>query len=46
MKKLSQPFQDVTFAKRAYRELKLMRLVDHPNVREAFFFLCFSSLHH
>uniref|UniRef100_A0A1S4H172 Stress-activated protein kinase JNK n=2 Tax=Anopheles gambiae TaxID=7165 RepID=A0A1S4H172_ANOGA len=32
VKKLSQPFQDVTFAKRAYRELKLMRLVDHPNI--------------
>uniref|UniRef100_A0A182P7F2 Stress-activated protein kinase JNK n=1 Tax=Anopheles epiroticus TaxID=199890 RepID=A0A182P7F2_9DIPT len=32
VKKLSQPFQDVTFAKRAYRELKLMRLVNHPNI--------------
>ncbi|XP_053665604.1 stress-activated protein kinase JNK-like [Anopheles marshallii] len=32
IKKLSQPFQDVTFAKRSYRELKLMRLVDHPNI--------------
>uniref|UniRef100_A0A182VUU8 Protein kinase domain-containing protein n=1 Tax=Anopheles minimus TaxID=112268 RepID=A0A182VUU8_9DIPT len=32
IKKLSHPFQDVTIAKRAYRELKLMRLVDHPNI--------------
>ncbi|XP_058453483.1 stress-activated protein kinase JNK-like [Malaya genurostris] len=30
IKKLSRPFQDVTHAKRAYREIKLMRLVDHP----------------
>uniref|UniRef100_A0A182NEJ7 Stress-activated protein kinase JNK n=1 Tax=Anopheles dirus TaxID=7168 RepID=A0A182NEJ7_9DIPT len=32
VKKLSQPFQDVTFAKRSYREIKLMRLVQHPNI--------------
>ncbi|XP_055546472.1 stress-activated protein kinase JNK-like isoform X2 [Wyeomyia smithii] len=32
IKKLSRPFQDVTNAKRAYREIKLMRLVDHPFV--------------
>ncbi|KFB39953.1 AGAP009460-PA-like protein [Anopheles sinensis] len=32
VKKLSQPFRDLTFAKRAYREIKLMRLVDHPNI--------------
>ncbi|XP_055645284.1 stress-activated protein kinase JNK-like [Toxorhynchites rutilus septentrionalis] len=32
IKKLSRPFQDVTHAKRAYREIKLMRLVDHPFV--------------
>uniref|UniRef100_A0A182Q8U8 Stress-activated protein kinase JNK n=1 Tax=Anopheles farauti TaxID=69004 RepID=A0A182Q8U8_9DIPT len=32
VKKLSQPFQDVTFAKRSYREIRLMRLVQHPNI--------------
>ncbi|KAG9510628.1 Succinate--CoA ligase [ADP-forming] subunit beta, mitochondrial, partial [Fragariocoptes setiger] len=32
IKKLSRPFQSPTHAKRAYRELKLMRLVKHPNI--------------
>uniref|UniRef100_A0A2M4BQ81 Stress-activated protein kinase JNK n=2 Tax=Anopheles marajoara TaxID=58244 RepID=A0A2M4BQ81_9DIPT len=32
VKKLSQPFQNETFAKRAYREIRLMRLIDHPNI--------------
>lgn len=32
IKKLSKPFQNVTNAKRAYRELKLMKLVNHKNV--------------
>lgn len=32
IKKLSRPFQNVTHAKRAYREFKLMRLVNHKNV--------------
>ncbi|XP_052865024.1 stress-activated protein kinase jnk-1-like [Anopheles cruzii] len=32
VKKLSQPFQNETVAKRAYRELKLMRLINHPNI--------------
>lgn len=32
IKKLSRPFQNVTHAKRAYREFKLMRLVDHKNI--------------
>ena len=36
IKKLSRPFQNVTHAKRAFREFKLMKLVNHKNVR--FFF--------
>ena len=34
IKKLSRPFQNVTHAKRAYREFKLMKLVNHKNVRQ------------
>lgn len=32
IKKLSRPFQNQLHAKRAFRELKLMRLVNHPNI--------------
>jgi c-Jun N-terminal kinase len=32
IKKLSRPFQNVTHAKRAYREFVLMDLVNHKNV--------------
>ena len=32
IKKLSRPFQNITHAKRAFRELKLMRLVNHINI--------------
>lgn len=32
IKKLSRPFQNTTHAKRAYREFKLMRLVNHKNI--------------
>ena len=32
IKKLSRPFQNVTHAKRAYREFVLMKLVNHKNV--------------
>ena len=32
IKKLSRPFQNPTHAKRAYRELVLMRAVDHKNI--------------
>ena len=32
IKKLSRPFQNVTHAKRAYRELKLMKIVNHKNI--------------
>jgi c-Jun N-terminal kinase len=32
IKKLSRPFQNVTHAKRAFREFKLMNLVHHKNV--------------
>lgn len=36
IKKLSRPFQNVTHAKRAYREFKLMKLVNHKNVSIVF----------
>lgn len=36
IKKLSRPFQNVTHAKRAYREFKLMKLVNHKNVSEVY----------
>lgn len=32
IKKLWKPFQNVVYAKRAYREFKLMKLVNHINV--------------
>lgn len=32
IKKLSRPFRNTTHAKRAYRELKLLRLVNHVNI--------------
>lgn len=33
VKKLSRPFQNHTHAKRAYRELVLIKSVNHKNVR-------------
>lgn len=39
IKKLSRPFQNVTHAKRAYREFKLMKLVNHKNVSKLKFLL-------
>ncbi|GFT69193.1 stress-activated protein kinase JNK [Nephila pilipes] len=44
IKKLSRPFQNVTHAKRAYREFKLMKLVNHKNVREHSLHFLFYSL--
>ncbi len=41
IKKLSRPFQNVTHAKRAYREFKLMKLVNHKNVSLFFKLLLF-----
>ena len=38
IKKLSRPFQNVTHAKRAYREFKLMKLVNHKNVSKFWFY--------
>ncbi|NWH31656.1 MK10 kinase, partial [Chloropsis hardwickii] len=35
IKKLSRPFQNQTHAKRAYRELVLMKCVNHKNVNDA-----------
>lgn len=32
IKRLSRPFQNITHAKRAFREMKLMRLVNHVNI--------------
>ena len=32
IKKLSRPFQNATHAKRAYRELCIMKLVNHKNI--------------
>ena len=32
VKKLVKPFQNETYAKRAFRELRLMKIVDHKNV--------------
>ncbi|CAL8106609.1 unnamed protein product [Calicophoron daubneyi] len=32
IKKLARPFQNVTHAKRAYREIVLMRMVNHKNI--------------
>ncbi|XP_065909386.1 mitogen-activated protein kinase 14-like [Dysidea avara] len=32
LKKLSRPFQSPTHAKRAYREIKLLKMIDHENV--------------
>ncbi|RZC36132.1 stress-activated protein kinase JNK [Asbolus verrucosus] len=44
IKKLSRPFQNVTHAKRAYREFKLMKLVNHKNV-SVDLSLDFSAMH-
>lgn len=50
IKKLSRPFQNQTHAKRAYRELVLMKCVNHKNVSAQvfwcflFFFFFFSIL--
>ena len=32
IKKLVKPFQNETYAKRAFRELRLMKMVHHKNV--------------
>lgn len=32
IKKLVKPFQNETYAKRAFRELRLMKMVNHKNV--------------
>lgn len=32
IKKLSRPFQNVTHAKRAFREFKIMQIVNHKNI--------------
>jgi c-Jun N-terminal kinase len=43
IKKLSRPFQNVTHAKRAYREFKLMKLVNHKNIIGNFFVYLFCT---
>lgn len=45
IKKLSRPFQNVTHAKRAYREFKLMKLVNHKNVSKKDWILCVCVQH-
>ncbi|EGT47743.1 hypothetical protein CAEBREN_30533 [Caenorhabditis brenneri] len=45
IKKLSRPFQNVTHAKRAYRELKLMSLVNHKNVSFTTFYFSFYPIY-
>ncbi|VDP82616.1 unnamed protein product [Schistosoma mattheei] len=37
---MARPFQNVTHAKRAYREFVLMKLVNHKNVSNLFSFQC------
>lgn len=44
IKKLSRPFQNVTHAKRAYREFKLMKLVNHKNVSQKQILFAFAIL--
>ena len=34
IKKLSKPFANETYAKRAFREIKLMKMLNHKNVSE------------
>ena len=41
IKKLSRPFQNVTHAKRAYRELVLLKITNHKNVSK---FYCSSII--
>jgi hypothetical protein len=43
VKKLSRPFQNQTHAKRAYRELVLLKCVNHKNVSYVLFplYMCF-----
>lgn len=46
IKKLSRPFQNQTHAKRAYRELVLMKCVNHKNVRSSNILLYRAKLIH
>jgi len=40
IKKLARPFQTAIHAKRAYRELRLLRHMHHENVTAAFCWFC------
>ena len=44
IKKLVKPFQNETYAKRAFRELKLMKMVNHKNVSHTVFVLAAYSV--
>lgn len=44
VKKLCRPFQNQTHAKRAYRELVLLKCVNHKNVRMGFYARRYFSL--
>lgn len=46
IKKLSRPFQNQTHAKRAYRELVLMKCVNHKNVSGQSTQILFTSRRH
>lgn len=46
IKKLSRPFQNQTHAKRAYRELVLMKCVNHKNVSGLSTQILFTSRRH
>ena len=43
IKKLVKPFQNETYAKRAFRELRLMKMVNHKNVSVSLLATCPAS---
>ena len=45
IKKLSRPFQNVTHAKRAYRELVLLKITNHKNVSGLISVVCHHHHH-
>lgn len=46
IKKLSRLFQNVTHAKRAFREFSIMKLVNHKNVSPSFFLFMIELIFH
>ena len=43
IKKLVKPFRNDTYAKRAFRELRLMKMVNHPNVGYMYMYIVLVS---